>query len=148
MTTELALGEAVTIEEEKERLAKEAAEAAKSAQVSSSGTVQNGAMAASVDDVTLLAALIQCEAGSESYEGQLAVGAVVMNRVRSGAYPGSIYGVIYESGQVTPAGGKLRPGSAASYQRRGQYRRSGSFPRSVIRSAGRCDRQPRILVNL
>ena len=104
VTTELALGEAVTIEEEKERLAKEAAEAAKSAQVSSSGTVQNGAMAASVDDVTLLAALIQCEAGSESYEGQLAVGAVVMNRVRSGAYPGSIYGVIYESGQFTPAG--------------------------------------------
>lgn len=110
VTTELALGEAVTIEEEKERLAKEAAEAAKSAQVSSSGTVQNGAMAASVDDVTLLAALIQCEAGSESYEGQLAVGAVVMNRVRSGAYPGSIYGVIYESGQFTPAGS----GSVAS----------------------------------
>lgn len=104
VTTELALGEAVTIEEEKEQLAKEAAEAAKSAQVSSPGTTQNGAMAASVDDVTLLAALIQCEAGSESYEGQLAVGAVVMNRVRSGGYPGSIYGVIYQSGQFTPAG--------------------------------------------
>lgn len=104
VTTELALGEAITIEEEKEQLAKEAAEAAKSAQVSSPGTTQNGAMAASVDDVTLLAALIQCEAGSESYEGQLAVGAVVMNRVRSGGYPSSIYGVIYQSGQFTPAG--------------------------------------------
>ena len=51
----------------------------------------------------LLAALIQCEAGSEPYEGQLAVGAVVMNRVRSGAYPDNIYGVIYASGQFTPA---------------------------------------------
>ena len=51
----------------------------------------------------LLAALIQCEAGGESYEGQVAVGAVVMNRVRSGAYPNSIHGVIYASGQFTPA---------------------------------------------
>ena len=51
----------------------------------------------------LLAALIQCEAGAESYEGKVAVGAVVMNRVRSAAYPNSIHGVIYASGQFTPA---------------------------------------------
>ncbi len=57
-----------------------------------------------MDDVTLLAALIQCEAGNECYEGQLAVGAVVMNRVRSGRYAGSIYGVIYQAGQFPPAG--------------------------------------------
>ena len=104
VTTELALGEAVTIEEEQAAAAKAAAEAAKSAQVSSAGTVQNSAVAASVDDVTLLAALIQCEAGNECYEGQLAVGAVVMNRVRSGRYAGSIYGVIYQAGQFPPAG--------------------------------------------
>ena len=47
--------------------------------------------------------MIQCEAGSESYEGQVAVGAVVMNRVRSGSYPSSIYNVIYQSGQFGPA---------------------------------------------
>ena len=70
----------------------------------SQGTVQNQSVAASVDDVTLLAALIQCEAGNEPYEGQLAVGAVVMNRVRSGRYPGSIYEVIYQAGQFPPAG--------------------------------------------
>lgn len=59
----------------------------------------------STDEGTLmlLAALIQCEAGGESYEGQVAVGAVVMNRVRSGAYPSTIYGVIFASGQFTPA---------------------------------------------
>lgn len=51
----------------------------------------------------LLAALIQCEAGGEPYEGQVAVGAVVMNRVRSTAYPNTIPGVIYASGQFTPA---------------------------------------------
>ena len=61
------------------------------------------AMTADVSDVTLLAALIQCEAGGESYEGQLAVGAVVMNRVRSSGYPDTISGVIYMSGQFTPA---------------------------------------------
>lgn len=55
------------------------------------------------DTALLLAALIHCEARGESYEGQLAVGAVVMNRVRSAAYPNTIHGVIYASGQFTPA---------------------------------------------
>ncbi len=54
-------------------------------------------------DLRLLGALIQCEAGTVDYQGQLAVGAVVMNRVRSGAYPNTISGVIYASGQFTPA---------------------------------------------
>lgn len=70
--------------------------------------VNYGEYKTDVDQALLLAALIQCEAGGESYEGQLAVGAVVMNRVRSGAYPNSIHGVIYASGQFTPAmSGKL-----------------------------------------
>ena len=62
------------------------------------------AAVASVEDSILLAALIQCEAGDEPYEGQVAVGAVVMNRVKSGAYPNAIKDVIYASGQFTPAG--------------------------------------------
>ena len=56
-----------------------------------------------VDTTLLLAALIHCEAGGEPYEGQIAVGAVVMNRVRCPAYPDTIPGVIYASGQFTPA---------------------------------------------
>ena len=106
VTTEMALGEAITIEEEQAAIARAEEEkaAAAASQVQSQGTVQNQSMAASVDDVTLLAALIQCEAGNEPYEGQLAVGAVVMNRVRSGRYPGSIYEVIYQAGQFPPAG--------------------------------------------
>ncbi len=55
------------------------------------------------DTTLLLAALIHCEAGGEPFEGQVAVGAVVMNRVRSAAYPDTIHGVIYASGQFTPA---------------------------------------------
>lgn len=107
VTVELELGKAISIEEERaaieaaeaERKAKEAAQSQSS---QSGGTTQRAAVAASYDDVTLLGALIQCEAGSECYEGQLAVGAVVMNRLRAG-YAGSISGVIYQSGQFTPA---------------------------------------------
>ena len=105
VTTSLALGEGVTIEEEQAELARIAEEEAakKAAQVTEVTTVQNAAVEATVDDVTLLAAIIQCEAGNEVYEGQLAVGAVVMNRVRCGAYPNTITDVIYASGQFSPA---------------------------------------------
>lgn len=63
-----------------------------------------GAVAVGTTDDVLLGALVQCEAGNQPYEGKLAVAAVVMNRVRSGAYPNTIGGVIYASGQFTPAG--------------------------------------------
>ena len=99
---ELKLGKAISIEEERAAIAAAEAEKAKKAQQSAGGTSQRGAVSASYDDVTLLGALIQCEAGSEPYEGKLAVGAVVMNRLRAG-YAGSISGVIYQSGQFTPA---------------------------------------------
>lgn len=66
-------------------------------------TAKQTAVIANADETRLLAALIQCEAGSTDYAGCLAVGAVVMNRVRSGAYPSTISGVIYASGQFTPA---------------------------------------------
>lgn len=56
----------------------------------------------SESDLTMLAALIECEAGGESYEGKLAVGSVVMNRVRSSYFPNSVVEVIYQSGQFTP----------------------------------------------
>ena len=60
-------------------------------------------MARSQEEENLLAALIYCEAGGEPYEGQVAVGAVVLNRVRSSSFPNSIEEVIYQSGQFGPA---------------------------------------------
>lgn len=66
-------------------------------------TRQREAVQADGDEVKLLAALIQCEAGNQPYEGKVGVGAVVMNRVKSAAYPNTIYDVIYASGQFTPA---------------------------------------------
>jgi len=62
-----------------------------------------GKVAADADELRLLGALIYCEAGNQSYEGMVGVGAVVMNRVKSGAYPNTIHSVIYASGQFTPA---------------------------------------------
>lgn len=61
------------------------------------------AEAAQAAEQELLAALIFCEAGNQPYEGQVAVGAVVMNRVRSGSFPDTVTDVIYQSGQFTPA---------------------------------------------
>ncbi len=56
----------------------------------------------SAGEKDLLAALIQCEAGGEPWAGKIAVGAVVMNRVMSGAFPNTITGVIYQPGQFEP----------------------------------------------
>lgn len=113
----------ITIEEEQAQIAaqkeaerKAAEEAAKAAQKNTSektsskkaDTTQGEAVSAGADDLTLLAAIIECEAGGESYECQLAVGAAVINRVKSSSYPNSISGVIYQKGQFGPASsGKL-----------------------------------------
>ena len=56
------------------------------------------------DDLTKLAAIIYCEAGGEPYEGQLAVGTVVMNRVASPKYGNTIEEVLMQPYQFTPVG--------------------------------------------
>ena len=55
-------------------------------------------------DRKLLANLIYCEAGGEPYAGQVAVGAVVINRVLSSKFPDTVVGVIYQSKQFSPVG--------------------------------------------
>lgn len=75
--------------EEAERIAREKAEAE--------------AAAAAQAEKELLASLIFCEAGNQPYEGQVAVGAVVMNRIKSSSYPDTMEEVIYQSGQFSPA---------------------------------------------
>lgn len=75
----------------------------KAAEAEQRRNVQKEAVLATASEADILAALIQCEAGGEPYEGQVAVGAVVMNRVRCGGYPNTITEVIYASGQFVPA---------------------------------------------
>ena len=57
----------------------------------------------SYSDLDLLAAIIWCEAGNQSYDGMVAVGQVVMNRVASPSYPNTISEVLNQPGQFTPA---------------------------------------------
>ena len=54
-------------------------------------------------ELRLMAAIIYCEAGNESYAGKLAVGIVIMNRKTSRGFPNTVKGVIYQRGQFTPA---------------------------------------------
>jgi len=89
---EYELGEGMTMEEIKKKEAEEKKEKLKR---------KLEAFKANGNEVVLLAALIQAEAGNQPYEGKVAVGAVVMNRVRSGR--GSIAEVIYAPGQFGPA---------------------------------------------
>ncbi|MBU3155744.1 cell wall hydrolase [Clostridium estertheticum] len=69
-------------------------------------TIKNAAVKYTASDLDLLARLITAEAGGESYNAQVAVGAVVVNRVRSGSFPNSISAVINEKAngvyQFTP----------------------------------------------
>ena len=93
-------GEAIQAREAAE---KEAARAQAAAEREATRKQQKEAVLTSASELNILAALVQCEAGGESYEGQLAVASVVMNRVRCGAYPNTITDVIYASGQFSPA---------------------------------------------
>lgn len=121
VTVDFSLDEGETIEEietreaaEKEAKEKAEKEAAKkvASRTTETSKTNAGAVAASIDDVTLLAALIQSEAGNECYEGQLAVGAVVVNRAR--IRYGSIAGAVYAPGQFGPAAsGKVAAIAAA-----------------------------------
>ena len=85
-------------QEEERKAAEEAARIA-----AEKAAAEAAAEAAVQADKELLASLIFCEAGNQPYEGQVAVGAVVMNRVKSSTYPDTISDVIYQSGQFTPA---------------------------------------------
>lgn len=61
-----------------------------------SGSSTSGTNGYSSSDVALLARLIHAEARGESYTGQVAVGAVVLNRVKSSSFPNTISGVVYQ----------------------------------------------------
>ena len=63
--------------------------------------VEAASSSASTSDVQLIARAINGEARGEPYEGQVAVGAVILNRVKDSKFPNTIAGVIYEPGAFT-----------------------------------------------
>ena len=83
--------------------AMQAAAAAAEAEAKAAESAAQTAQSEESEDVKLLASLIYCEAGNQPHEGKVAVGSVVMNRLNSPAYPNTLAGVIYASGQFTPA---------------------------------------------
>ena len=62
------------------------------------GSNSNTSSASNQNDINLLSKLIYAEARGEPYKGQVAVGAVVLNRVASSSFPNTVSGVIYQSG--------------------------------------------------
>lgn len=151
VTLSLDTGKAVTLEEEaaaqkaEEEKKAAAAQTASSSSSSSNGqttttsTTQNMSLAASADEETLLAALVQCEAGGQGVQCMTAVGAVVVNRVRSGSYPSSIYNVIYQRGQFGPASSgrlesRLASGVSSSARQAARAALSGSDPTGGAKS--------------
>lgn len=87
--------EEVQAAEEAARLAAEAQQAALAAQAAQTAAI-------SAEELKLLANIIYCEAGSESYVGKVAVGNVIMNRVKSASQPNTITEVVYAKGQFSP----------------------------------------------
>ena len=81
--------------EEAAQLEAEAQQAALAAQAAQTAAI-------SAEELKLLANIIYCEAGSESYVGKVAVGNVIMNRVKSASQPNTITEVIYAKGQFSP----------------------------------------------
>ena len=96
----------------------------KNPETASSTTVQTrpGAIKNTASDLNLLARLITAEAGGESYDAQVAVGAVVVNRVKSSSFPNSIIDVINQktngSYEFTPVlnGNINKPAQASAVQ--------------------------------
>ena len=87
-----------------------------------------GSISYSDADLKLMAAIIQAEAGGESYAGQLAVGTVIMNRVKSSLFPNTLSGVIYQTNQFQP----VRDGHLALILERGPNESCTNAARQVL----------------
>ena len=69
--------------------------------ISGTDITYNPTMSVSDDDIWLMACIIDWEAAYQPYAGKLAVANVILNRVRSGHYPGTVSGVVYQRSQFS-----------------------------------------------
>lgn len=70
---------------------------------SGTGAIVSGDEFYNSDSVYWLSRIIFAESGNQSLEGKIGVGNVILNRVNSPSFPNTIYGVIFQSNQFTPA---------------------------------------------
>lgn len=105
----------ILAEQEKQRKAEAARKGAGVSPVTSNKDSNTGGSSANIStgsngygeasgtsELKLLATIIYCEAGNQPYEGMIAVGSVVMNRIRSSSFPNTMLGVLYQKSQFTP----------------------------------------------
>ncbi len=93
------------------------------------GITSSSTQSSTSGDVYLLARLISAEARGEPYSGQVAVGAVVLNRVKHPSFPNTISGVIYQSGAFSCLqDGQFNQPVADSAYRAAQDALNGSDP--------------------
>lgn len=126
-------------EEDLEYLKKVLEEEKRLSQAAANATWRNISEVTFADgDRYLLANLIYCEAGGEPYEGKLAVGSVVINRVLSSKYADTVVGVIYQKSQFSPVGsGRLGLALAAGKANADCYR-AADEAMSGVTNVGNC----------
>lgn len=95
-----------------------------------SGSSGSGSGTSAVDhDVALLARVISAEARGEPYAGQVAVGAVILNRVEHPSFPSTLAGVVYQPGAFSCMDdGQIDQPVAESARRAAQEALNGSDP--------------------
>ena len=97
--------------------------------ISSSSGSSSGGGTSNSSDLNLLSRLVYGEARGEPYQGQVAVAAVVLNRVKSSNFPNTVAGVIYQSGAfdaVSDGQVNLTPNSTAKSAAQDALNRMGS----------------------
>jgi hypothetical protein len=124
VTVALNTGKAISLKEEAKKAREKAASSSKKSSTDYS---------ASTDEVTLLAAIAQCEVGGVSTKCMTAVAAVVLNRVKSSLYPNDIKSVIYQKSQFGPASSgklarRLASGVSSEAKKAAQAALNGSDP--------------------
>lgn len=97
-----------TVEEIKEREAAQKKAALENARKNATNVnvelTVNAGYEGTASDLEMLATIIYCEAGNQPYEGKVAVGNVVLNRVNNGRFPGTINEVLRAPWQFSPVG--------------------------------------------
>ena len=93
------------------------------------GTAKNKEKKYTKGQLKYMTGIIYCEARGESYAGQMAVGIVVMNRVRSDEFPDTIKKVIYQRGQFTPAHNGSLNRALSIYE---NYDKKGKFKGEMV----------------
>ena len=97
--------------------------------MSSSGGAVSAGASAQQHDVSLLARVISAEARGEPYVGQVAVGAVILNRIEHPSFPNTLAGVVYQPGAFTcMVDGQIDQPVSESARRAAQEALNGSDP--------------------